>query len=434
MMSWHTRYRASMYLRYSMWIVPALGILAGWGALAFSTRIDRAMGWQMNIGVDTARLVIGTVTGSMFSLVVIVSSALMVAVQLAAAQLTPRLIGLIYKNRVRKIALAVFTFSFTFSLSLMVRLENTVPLFSGYIAAYSFLLNLILFIYFIDSMGKSLRPSAIVQNVARLGHEAIASVYPLPLDENDAAQVAPALLHPGAGTTVHTEVGGVVIAFDREGLIATARRSHCLIELAPEIGDFVAAGDPLFRIYEDDGEVSHDALRDSVAFGLERILEDDPVFAFRIIVDIAAKALSPAINDPTTAVIGIDQLHQLLRDVGGRQLANGMETDANGRVLLVYPTPNWEDFVSIAVTEIRQYGATSIQVTRRLRAMLENLIETLPELRRPALQEELELLGGTIERAFIDPEERDRAGIGDLQGVGGRAPVRAKVKQFALKT
>ena len=433
-MSWLTRYRASLYLRYSMWIVPALGILAGWGALALSTRIDRAMGWQMNIGVDTARLVIGTVTGSMFSLVVIVSSALMVAVQLAAAQLTPRLIVLIYKNRIRKIALGIFTFSFTFSLSFMVRLENTVPLLSGYIAAYSFLLNLILFLYFIDSMGKSLRPSAIVQNVARLGHEAIASVYPLPLSENAAAQVTPALLSGGARTTVHAAVSGVVIAFDREGLTAAARRSHCLIELAPEIGDFVAAGDPLFRIYEADVDVSDEALRDSVAFGLERILENDPIFAFRIIVDIAAKALSPAINDPTTAVVGIDQLHQLLRDVGGRQLANGMETDANGRVLLVYPTPDWEDFVSMAVTEIRQYGATSIQVTRRLRAMLENLIETLPELRQPALQEELELLGGTIERAFIDPEERDRAGIGDLQGVGGRSPARRKVEQFALKT
>ena len=433
-MSWLTRYRVSLYLRYSMWIVPALGVLAGWGALALSTRFDRAMGWQMNIGVDTARMVIGTVTASMFSLVVIVSSALMVAVQLAAAQLTPRLIALIYKNRIRKIALGIFTFSFTFSLSLMVRLENTVPLFSGYIAAYSFLLNLILFLYFIDSMGKTLRPSAIMQTVARLGHEAIASVYPLPLSENDAAQVTPALLSAGAGTTVHSTVGGVVISFDREGLITTARQSHCLIELVPEIGDFVAAGDPLFRIYEGDVDVSHEALRDSVAFGLERILENDPVFSFRIIVDIASKALSPAINDPTTAVVGIDQLHQLLRDVGGRQLANGMETDANGRVLLVYPTPNWEDFVSIAVTEIRQYGATSIQVTRRLRAMLENLIETLPELRRQVLQEELELLGGTIQRAFIDPEERDRAGIGDLQGVGGRAPVKRKVEHFALKT
>jgi uncharacterized membrane protein len=89
--------------------------------------------------------------------------------------------------------------------------------------------------------------------------------------------------------------------------------------------------------------------------------------------------------------------------------------------------------VSLAVTEIRQYGATSIQVTRRLQAMLENLIETLPEIRRPVLEEELTLLSGTIKRTFVDPEEQDRASIADLQGVGGRSPVIRNVERFALK-
>jgi len=174
-------------------------------------------------------------------------------------------------------------------------------------------------------------------------------------------------------------------------------------------------------------------LRDSVAIGRERTLDQDPMFALRVIVDIASKALSPAVNDPTTAVIAIDQLHQLLRDIGRRQLDDGMETNSDGRVLLVFRTPNWEDFVSLAVTEIRQYGATSIQVTRRLQAMLENLIETLPEIRRPVLEEELTLLSGTIKRTFVDPEEQDRASIADLQGVGGRSPVIRNVERFALK-
>jgi len=89
--------------------------------------------------------------------------------------------------------------------------------------------------------------------------------------------------------------------------------------------------------------------------------------------------------------------------------------------------------VSLAVTEIRQYGATSIQVTRRLQAMLDNLIETLPEFRRPVLEEELALLSGTIKRTFVDPEERDRASIADLQGVGGRASLSRRMERFALK-
>lgn len=433
-MSWLTRYRAHLYFRYSMWIYPALGILAGWGALAVMTRIDRAMDWQMSISVDTARLVAGTVTGSMFSLVVMVSSALLVVVQLASAQLTPRIIVLLYKNTIRKLALAIFAFNFTFSLSLLVRLETSVPLLTGYFAAYSFLLTLILFLYFVDGIGKVLRPSATLGAIAREGRRVIASVYPQPLSENEATPASPALLYGGAASTVRCMDDGVVLAFDLKGLVAIAERSRCLIELVPEVGDFVAAGDPLFRIYQSDGELSQETLRDSVALGQERTLEQDPMFAFRIIVDIASKALSPAINDPTTAVLAIDQLHQLLRDIGGRQLDDGMENARDGRVLLVYRTPNWEDFVSLAVTEIRQYGATSIQVTRRLQAMLQNLIETLPEFRRPVLEEELALLSGTIKRTFVDPEEQDRASTGDLQGVGGRAPFSRKVERFALKT
>ena len=96
------------------------------------------------------------------------------------------------------------------------------------------------------------------------------------------------------------------------------------------------------------------SLKNSVAIGAERTSEQDPLVAFRILVDIASKALSPAINDPTTAVLAIDQIHHLLRDVGKPSLAEGRETDRAGRTRLIYRTP--EDFVLLGTTEIRQYG------------------------------------------------------------------------------
>ena len=95
-------------------------------------------------------------------------------------------------------------------------------------------------------------------------------------------------------------------------------------------------------------------------------------------MDIASKGLSPAINDPTTAVLAIDQTHHLLHNVGSRHLDDERVRDAAGRTRLVYRTPAWEDFVELAVTEIRHFGSESIQIARRLRAMLENLIQTLP--------------------------------------------------------
>ena len=149
-------------------------------------------------------------------------------------------------------------------------------------------------------------------------------------------------------------------------------------------------------------------------------MEQDPAFSFRIIVDIASKALSPAINDPTTAVLAIDQIHYLLRSVGGRFLDEGLSYDKSGSLRLVYRTPDWEDFVGLAVTEIRQFGGTSIQVVRRLRAMLENLIEVLPPERIARLQTELALLRRFVDHSFAEPEDQAMAHISDLQGVGSR--------------
>src|SRR5205085_6636965 len=103
--------------------------------------------------------IMGTVASSMFTLLVLVCSAVLVSVQLASGQLTPRIIILLYRNPYRKIALSVFAFTFTFSVAVLPRLGGTVPWLTSYLAAYGFLLNLALFLFFIDGMGKTLRPS-----------------------------------------------------------------------------------------------------------------------------------------------------------------------------------------------------------------------------------------------------------------------------------
>ena len=131
-------------------------------------------------------------------------------------------------------------------------------------------------------------------------------------------------------------------------------------------------------------------------------------------MDIASKGLSPAINDPTTAVLAIDQIHRLLGSVGNRNLSEGYVRDSAGPIRLIYRTPDWEDFVHLAVTEIRQFGGESIQVTRRLRAMLENLLVTLPEPRGAASP-------GVEPAAAIQQALLSRAG-GPCVGRGQRRP------------
>jgi uncharacterized membrane protein len=419
-MKWRARYRFQLYFRNSIWILPVFSIFAGLISVALVNQIDATLGWQLKMAPETARTVIGTVAASMFTLVVVASSAVLVAVQLGSAQLTPRIILLVYRSRLRKLCVSAFVFTFTFSVGVLVRIGETVPLLSSYLAAYGFLFNLALFLYFLDGVGKALRPSSTLQVVGSLGRDVVESVYPCRLKRDDPSVSKPnEYSERDPRRVIHNEVDGVVLAFDRKGLVSVAERSNCVIELVPQVGDFLAEGDLMFRLYEGGESLSADTLRSLVALGQERTLDQDPTFAFRIIVDIASKALSPAINDPTSAVLALDHIHHLLRDVGSRNLGDGREIDRTGHLRLLYRTPNWEDFVHLAVTEIRHYGSDSIQVMRRLKAMLDNMIEILPEKRAPLLRLELGLLEATSRRMFVDLYDQSLAETGDLQGMGG---------------
>ena len=267
-----------------------------------------------------------------------------------------------------------------------------------------------------------MRPSGALRSIAWLGRRVIESVYPeqpVKSPEGTARQVAEVLDEKPTATILNRK-DGVVLAFDEAGLLSLAQRADCVIEMVPQVGDYVAFGDPLFRVFRGGATLAPEVLCQSIAVGQERTLEQDPTFAFRIMVDIASKALSPAINDPTTAVLALDQIHHLLRKVSDRYLDTGHVRDAAGRLRLVYRTPDWEDFVHLAVTEIRHFGGESIQIARRLRAMLENLIQTLPEARAARLRQELALLHRSAERFFSEPEDRALAEVGDFQGVGGK--------------
>jgi len=216
----------------------------------------------------------------------------------------------------------------------------------------------------------------------------------------------------------HSGPPGVLVAFDAGGLAAVARRADAVIALVPRAGDFVATKAPLFHLFSGGDGLRDDDLRDLVALAAEREIQQDPAFAFRIIVDIASKALSPAINDPPTAVIAIDHPQHLLTEVAHRELADDGVGDATGQRRLVVRTRDWGDYVSLAVTEIRFYGGSSNQVVRRLRAMLESLVETLPPGRAATLGEELDVLHRMVARLYLEPADLARADAADTQGMG----------------
>jgi uncharacterized membrane protein len=348
---------------------------------------------------------------------------LLVAIQVAGGQYTPRIIAttLLRDNVIRTISgLFVFTMLFA-DRTLGWMGENEVHQLQVFIAAIFGFASVVAFLFLIDYAAKSLRPVSLVARVGKHGMAVIESVYPAPTSgatiplESDKERGVPNRI------VLHRGESGIVLAVNLERLVAKARRTDSVIEFVPQVGDFVAVGEPMFYLYGNSGAIDEERLRTLVAFGTERTMEQDPMFAFRILVDIALKALSAAINDPTTAVLAIDQVHRLLRVVGQRSLHIEEIVDRSGQVRVILRTPNWEDFVHLSFCEIRQYGGGSIQIARRLRAAIENLVQCLPEHRHDALRVELALLDRTIVSMFSFPEDLALARIPDSQGLGGSA-------------
>jgi len=421
-MTWLQRYRFRSLLANAVWLPPLAGMVAALVALPVVRHVDAVLAVKPIVSPDGARALLAGLSSSMLTFIVFVFSILLLAVQLASAQLTPRIIARVYRNRVLKGALGIFVFAFVYTLAVLSRIDDAVPQVSMWLATGSSVVCIGIFLFMIDHVGKSLRPVSVLTAVGTSGQRVIREVFPRAI--GDEPEPPTAVAHGLAGRparTLGSRQTGVVLAFDAVGLVALARRAGGVIELVPQVGEFVAEGDPLFRLHGGDGSPADEDLHHAVAIGPERTLEQDPSFAFRIVVDIAAKALSPAINDPTTGVLAIDQVHRLLREVAGRRLDTGHVHDDAGELRLVFRTPDWEDFVGLAVTEIRHFGRDSIQIARRLRAMLESLADAVPPHRAVALRAELAILARGVDSDFRDPEDRVRASSGDSLGVGGSA-------------
>ena len=456
-MAWNRRYSLRSYVRSALWIVPILALIA---QMVIKRLAEHLGGWMVSQGfydlqtgffavnAAEAHAMLDRVFTLNLSCLVFTFGSLLVAIQVAGGQYTPRIIAttLLRDNVIRWIV-GLFVFTLLWAYRTMVQLGQTdqVPQFQVFLAILFGLASLIAFIILIDYSAKLLRPVSLVRRVGEQGIAVVKSVYPDPTRDRPAAlaetrsrwfesrasQRESSSSRPAAERgspdliIFHQGKSAIVLAVNLRGLVAEAQRADCVIEFAAQVGDFLGTDDPLFYVYGNAGALNEQGLRELVALGSERTMEQDPMFAFRIEVDIALKALSAAINDPTTAVLAIDQLQRLLRLVGQRSLRDHEILDRAGQPRVVFRTPNWEDFVHISFREIRHCGAGSLQIERRLRAMIENLTRTLPEHRHPALRVELDLLDRAIARQHSFDEDIALARIPDSQGLGGASGVKA---------
>jgi uncharacterized membrane protein len=160
-MTWLQRYQVNGFLGYSVWFPPLIGIVAALLMHPLIHGLDVMLGWKAVVGPDSARAVLGALASSMLTFIVFVFSILLVAVQLASARLTPRIIAIVCRNRVVNVSLTIFVVAFTYTLAALSRIEDSVPRMSLWVAVYSSVACIGVILFMIDRVGKSLRPVSI---------------------------------------------------------------------------------------------------------------------------------------------------------------------------------------------------------------------------------------------------------------------------------
>ncbi|GAA3477289.1 DUF2254 domain-containing protein [Streptomyces yanii] len=417
------------HLRDTFWFAPTVGLLCAfavwWGVSTLDTEIiarlqgERAYGEVSDLikFADDARTIVTTVSSAMMTFIGVVFSISLVAVQMASGQLTPRVVRIFSRSRISKLTLTVFLATFSFSLLVLTSYESetdpkrvtSVPLVQSMLTLAMVGLSLFLFIAYVSATLRLMQVGPVVDRITR---ESVRILRRMPGGERDAvplAEESARVLYEGrAGVLRDVHVARVVRAAQRQGVV---------LRLIPRIGDYVVPGTPVLAVHGE-GAPSRRALRYALSVGVERTLHQDLAFGLRQLSDIALRALSPAVNDPTTAVQCLDRIVQFLVAVVRLPLGPVHHRDRAGAVRLVQEGPEWSDLVDLAFEEIRWCATRSPQVSRRMLAGIDDLLVLAPEDRKGALSRHRTLLVRAVERTVPDVAEREFALVPDRQGIG----------------
>lgn len=410
----------------SLWFIPVLCVLIG-AVISFATiALDRANDYELIDegivgGPDAVLGILETVAASMVSLTALVLTIVLVVVQLAMGQFSPRIVQRLLRDRPSQFAIGLFVATFVHSLLAIREVDLGTDEDPGHVPGVAVLATFVLalasiavLVMYVHHVGQALRVSALVELAGKETRKLLDDVYPdkgAPSpDENDPAVVT-------------AERSGVLSVVWPERLVRAATEADCRLELVPALGEFVPAGGRLFVIQGSPGRLDLKTVNDSVILSMERTLVQDVAFGIRLLVDMGERALAEsAFVDPTTAVQTIDRLHDILRQLARRPLPDGTHHDRAGVLRLTQRVMTWEGYVHLTFDELRMVGAGSPQVSRRLQAAIQDLLTVVPPERSPVLEEQLVLLTRATDEAFAARRDGAMAKQPDAAGIGTTPP------------
>ena len=417
-------FRLRIRLSGAMWLpVLAANVVAIALAIVLPV-LDEHIGDQRTLPITTsaAQTICGALAGGMITFTGIVFSAVFVAAQIQTSSYSPRLAARIRRDPVVIAGLAFPTASASYALVALAAIGRQTNLSGDFVPAIRVLFGLVLaavtlgaFVALVQRAFESTQIGGILRTLMRRAYRVIDDVHPRAAPSEEAV-APPADARPREIT--HAGAPAVIAAIDRAALLRVAEQTGGFVDVVPVVGEYLAAGRVVLRISGAREDAEPRLVRRVFVLARQRTVDQDPAFVLRMLVDIAIRALSPAVNDPTTAVQVLDRVETLLVELAGRHPGPSIVVDDDGRARARVTAPRWSAYVELGLMEIRRYGADSPQVARRLTALYDRLGDVAGDDERGRGDLERRLLAEAVGAAFPDAEERriveraDRLGLG----------------------
>lgn len=401
--------------RARLWPLPALGVAVAVLLGVVLPRIDVAVaahlpqavtGHLFSGGPEAARTVLSAIAGSLITVTALTFSLTVVTLQLAASQFSPRLLRTFTRDPAVQLTLALLIGTFTYAVMVLRTVRSDTDTQPGFVPQLSvtlaFVLGLIAFVTLIGFLAHMVRQIRIELLLQRVTTETTATTRRL---LNDRRYDRPPPAAPGA-TPVPARSTGFLVAVDDTALLKTAVDAGAIISLDRHVGDYLIEGTPVAHTWPvapapgadpAAGDDLAEAVDQALTIGPERTSAQDIAFGLRQLTDVAVKALSPGINDPTTAVHALDHSSALLCQLARLQPSPRLLHDDQQRLRAVIGQPDLPELLDLAIGQPRRYGAAEPDIQARLLTLLREVAwcTTDPRL-HDAIRTQLDQINTTI--------------------------------------
>ena len=423
--------------RTQLWPIPVTGVVLAvvLGLLipAFDVRADGHLpgfldGLVFNGDPGASRTVLDAVASSLITVTSLTFSLTVVTLQLASSQFSPRLLRTFTQDVFVQVTLALFLATFTYSLTVLRSVRSSaegadvsfVPRIAITVSFLLALASVVGLVLFLAHLTRQIRVETMLRNVHEDASDTIAANLML-RDDEDVPAIPDRPIH---ATIVFADDAGFLMRIDQAALLKLAAELDAVIAIDRHTGDFLVSGTPVAAFWRrgggvltvrDDVDKLRALIRRALHTGTERTAAQDVGYGLRQLTDVVAKALSPGINDPTTAVHALGHTSAMLVELMDRDLGTVALASDDGQPRLVLTRPTFEDYLRLAVTQPRRYGSSDPDVMASLYRLFEDLAWNAPVEYREAIGVEVARL-----RATVAGEDFDEVESGLLAGLDRR--------------